>query len=100
MQVNQIIYILFYLIYCTFNINIIIYIRYEVTSLKDGASNGLLLCNLYNYNDREWVIRSRGYFSKNTPSSLEAIPVIKSVLSGNLSDISLPIDDWLYIFLN
>lgn len=55
---------------------------------KDATANGCLMCNLFRVK-KKWMIKGRGYFTKDTYTSEEVIPIIKEVCENNYEHVKI-----------
>lgn len=59
-----------------------------MASIKESGRNGVLICDLCKIGNK-WTIKARNYFTKNTLTSDDAVPIVEKVLNGDSSDVRI-----------
>lgn len=62
--------------------------RYNMSDSKDGTANGCLMCNLFRVK-KKWMIKGRGYFTQDTYTSEEVVPIIREVCDNNFEHVTI-----------
>ncbi|KRX07558.1 hypothetical protein PPERSA_11107 [Pseudocohnilembus persalinus] len=74
--------------YCRFLCGDTEFCRYDLSSIKDSQRNGCLISDLYKMGNK-WTIKGRGYFTKDTSTSDDMIPIIQQLYENDYSSIKI-----------
>ncbi|KAL4508061.1 hypothetical protein ABPG72_021434 [Tetrahymena utriculariae] len=63
--------------------------KFNLSKNQDGVSTGCIMCCLTRYQNNNWAISPKGFYTKNTSTSLQVMPIITELMNGNFSNVKI-----------
>ncbi|KRX06892.1 hypothetical protein PPERSA_11537 [Pseudocohnilembus persalinus] len=63
--------------------------RMDLGEIDGQDINGCILAQFYQGDKGQWFIKGKGYYTQQTPTSIEVEPIIKSISQGDLKQVKL-----------